>query len=77
MLRSKRTPLYRTKLWREFTKIDLKAFRKNWVDSYIVETGVEEETAEIFFEQFCGQEGWTSRDQRIMLVREHESAAFC
>jgi len=63
-------PSYHGKLWEEFTKADLEAFRESWVKDYICETDVNQEIAEIYFEDYCGQEGWTRRNERICMERE-------
>ena len=70
---------YDGKLWSEFTDEDLKAFRLDWIKAYahdlVVECGEPDnettrEVAEIRFEDYCGQEGWTGRDERIAQERE-------
>ncbi|GAF74831.1 unnamed protein product [marine sediment metagenome] len=63
-------PSYFNKLTSEFTDDEWKEYRKHWVDFYKTEMECDQDIAEIRFEEYCGQEGWTGRDERICMRRE-------
>lgn len=63
---------------REMNQEQWTQFRKEWVAdyawSYEQECGMTQEDsvtiAEHQWEEYCGQEGWTGRDERIYMSRE-------
>lgn len=65
----------------EMNPTEWNIFRFNWINEYarglIQEAGWEredaKERAELDFERYCGQEGWTERDERIAIRRDHAS----
>jgi len=64
---------YHDKLTTEMDKAEWAAFRRDWIkdwaESIVAECGVKPEdaqfTAELGWEKYCGQEGWTGRDLEI------------
>lgn len=66
----------------EMTSFEWAHFRDLWIDayadSYARETGEprDVELAEIRFEDYCGQEGYTARNERIAERRDALVAAF-
>ncbi len=67
-----------TVLTSEFTKQEWKRFRKDWIkgweESLVTECGMDPKEAklcaDIDFESYCGQEGYTMRDEQICGLRE-------
>lgn len=60
------------KLTSEFTKEDWKAEREDFIKDWMMETGAQRDVASVMWEDYCGQEGWTGRDMRIMAKRDHK-----
>lgn len=66
-----------TLLTSEMDSVEWTEFRRRWIESYAKELVVEcwaeqndaEEMAEIRFEDYVGQEGWTGRDEEIAAKR--------
>ncbi len=62
-----------TLLTHEMNKEEWTEFRRRWIDSYakelVVECGTDlvdaEMVADVRFEDYIGQEGWTGRDEGI------------
>lgn len=60
----------------EMRKAEWSRFRDDWIDQYATEEAVEcgvprdVKVAEIRFEDYCGQEGWTRRDMDIVERRD-------
>ena len=56
--------------WKKFSE----TWIKDWAKSLQAECGFDEddavERASIDFEEYCGQEGWTERDERVAMERE-------
>ena len=67
-----------TLLTSEMSQEEWSEFRHQWIKDYIqecvVECGMEKEDvetiADIRFEDYVGQEGWTMRDEQICMSRE-------
>lgn len=75
---------FKKRLTSEMNEEEWKAFRADWISSWAVslqqECGMNEkdaaDSAEMDWEKYCGQEGWTGRDERMAMEREkvhHES----
>jgi hypothetical protein len=66
----------------EMTAEEWKEFRRQWIADYaaslVVECGTSvaqaKEIAPVRFEDYCGQEGWTGRDEQIMVARERTTS---
>ena len=64
----------------EMTGDEWKEYRRRWIQSYAEELVVEcdtdeadaKEIAEIRFEDYCGQEGYTMRNEIIAAKRKYE-----
>jgi len=64
----------------EFTQAEWDRYRLDWIEQYkhdlVVECGEDPNdpdlatVAEVRWEDYCGQEGWTMRDERIACKRE-------
>ena len=64
----------------EMTQLEWLRFRDEWITGYandlVVECGNDPEdpslqtVAEVRWEDYCGQEGWTGRDERLAMKRE-------
>jgi hypothetical protein len=69
-----------TVLTTEMTQEEWGQHRADWIARYrrdlVVECGNDpddptlDDVAEISFEHYCGQEGWTGRDERLRAARE-------
>lgn len=69
-----------TLLTSEMTQEEWSKFREDWIAQYkndlVVECGNDpndpmlQTVAEVRFEDYCGQEGWTGRDEAIAWARE-------
>ena len=65
----------------EMTQDEWTQFRKEWIDQFakdlVTECGetddeMTRDVAGVHFENYCGQEGWTGRDERIRQEREKD-----
>ena len=68
---------YQEKMTTEMDEAEWAAFRKDWIkewaESIVLECGVDPKdaplTAELDWEKYCAQEGWTGRDLEISETR--------
>lgn len=71
-----------TLLTSEMTQEEWTEFRRLWIERYAEELSVEcdvpeseaAEIADIRFEDYVGQEGYTGRDEKIAWKREHDKS---
>ena len=57
-------------LWSELTREEKKEEKAEFVASWVYETKCTEEEAGVQWEQWLNAEGWTGRDEEIMMRRE-------
>jgi len=60
---------YESKMFAEFADKDRREFRRDWILSFMRESGEDEEVASLMYEEYLNQEGYTSRDERIGMER--------
>lgn len=60
------------KLWSEFTPVERGSEKRDFVRSWMEETGCTGAEAQLQWEQYLNQEGWTGRDERILQKRERQ-----
>ena len=70
----------------EFTDSEWARYRTAWIEQYrhdlVTECGNDPDDpdldtiAEVRWEDYCGQEGWTGRDERIAMQRELDAGGL-
>jgi len=57
-------------LWSELSKQEKAEEKKEFVESWVMETGCSKRDASLQWEQYLNQEGWTGRDEDILMERD-------
>lgn len=57
-------------LWSEMSPTERALEKSDFIQSFMYETGCDEPTAKLHWEQYLNQEGYTGRDERVMMRRE-------
>jgi len=61
------------KLWSELSKEEKTEEKQEFLESYAYECGGEPENYEMDWEQYLNCEGWTGRDERILMKRDRQN----
>jgi hypothetical protein len=59
-----------SKLWSELSKAERETERREFIADFVAETGCTEAVAALQWEQYLNQEGYTARDERILVLRD-------
>lgn len=58
------------KLWSELSREERAEEKKEFLASYAAECGGQPSDYQMQWESYLNQEGWTARDERILMVRD-------
>jgi len=64
-------------LWNELTKEERVEEKKEFLASFAEELGGKTEDFQMEWEQYLNQEGWTGRDEAIIMARDKARHAGC
>ena len=62
------------KLWSELSREEKAEEKRDFLESYVLELGGKTSDYQMEWEQYLNQEGWTGRDEEIMMKRDREYA---